>query len=73
MVKTLCAATLLVTAAVFGAPAASASPVECKWDGVPVIINIAGSVNFICGDGNTVTHTTDINIPILPIDPHYGN
>lgn len=57
--------------AMFNTPQANAE-VECHWDGVPVILAIGGaSVVLVCGDGNSLTHTTTVTIdPSLEIDPH---
>lgn len=67
-------ATLLVAVGLvcFTGATAQAQPVECHWDGVPVIVAIGGaSVILVCGDGNILTHTTNVTVdPSLEIDPH---
>lgn len=70
LVTRLLAPVFAATFAVFIAPQANA--VECHWDGVPVIVAIGGaSVILVCGDANTLNHTTTVTIdPSLEIDPH---
>lgn len=67
---TLSAAVAASVFVLFTAPQANAAT-ECTWDGVPVIVNILGTVNFICGDGNSVVHTTTVTVdPSIQFDPH---
>lgn len=67
-------AALLAASLVALAPAAGADPVvECQFPpGVWVFVAIDAPVT-VCSTGTGPTNSNSVNVPILPIDPHYGN
>jgi hypothetical protein len=67
---------LIALAAVAGlfvltAPTADAQVLECQVTGVLIIIAINGPVTA-CSIDTNATESNSVNIPIAPINPHFG-